>query len=198
MDLELIAVLLLGVWALWSVRHRRAAYGLLKQVRMRHVVMAVTLFAVAGTVTLALLASGWSWTTGSWFGLAHGADVWLRPGGISTDFKVISAVGFVAATIVAVPVIQRRERKLRQPSKRESQWVDRALSVGLLWVIFGMPLAAALGFSVASAGLTWIHRRALLQADPAKAQGYALTEVTIVHTLVLVLVAGVTTILPLY
>lgn len=172
----------LALSARTAIRRRSHTVALLRGVRLRHVwpapfVLAVVL-ATFGVLWLAPpLRVGWWSLLGGEGNVVFGTTEQTT----GTVWEVVVPLVFVALLLPALPLlVEAEERRFRLGAEAWSngQRFLRGLQFGLVHLVVGIPVAAALALSVGGWWFTWVYLRAYRRAG---SRAEALAESTRAH-----------------
>ena len=172
----------LALSARTAVRRRSHTASLLRGVRLRHVwpapfVLAVVL-AVFGLLWLAPpLRVGWWSLLGGEGNIVFGTTEQTT----GTVWEVLVPLVFLALLLPALPLlVEAEERRFRRGAETWSNGKRfvRGLQFGLVHLVVGIPVAAALALSVGGWWFTWVYLRAHRRTG---SQNAALAESTRAH-----------------
>ncbi len=172
----------LALGARRAVRRRSHSADLLRGVRLRHVwPVPFVLTAVLGAFGLAWLVPplrfGWWSLLGGDGNIVFGTTE--RTTG--TVWEVVVPVVFVVLLLPALPLlVEAEERRFRLGAERWStgRRALRGLQFGLLHLVVGVPVAAALAITVAGWWFTWVYLQAFRRSGSRAA---AVAESTRAH-----------------
>ncbi len=172
----------LFVGARRAVRRRSDTVELLRGVRLRHLwpaplVLAAVVATFAALWLVPPLRFGWWTLIGGQGNIVFGTTEETR----GTPLEVIVPVVFVLLLLPALPLlVEAEERRFRLGAEGWStgRRLVRGLQFGLLHLVVGIPVAAALALSVAGWWFTWVYLRAFSRTGSRAA---ALAESTRAH-----------------
>lgn len=147
-----------------AVRHRSRTVDLLRGVRLRHVWPApfvlVAVLAVFGVLWLVPpLRVGWWSLLGGEGNVVFGTTEQTR----GTAWEVVIPLVFIVLLLPALPLlVEAEERRFRLGAEgwTTGQRIVRSLHFGLIHLVVGIPIAAALALSVGGGWFTWVYLRA--------------------------------------
>lgn len=147
-----------------SFRRRSHAIELVRGVRLRHVGPApLVLLAVLGAFgvlwLLPPLRIGWWTLLGGEGNVVFGTTGQTR----GTAWEVVIPIVFVLLLLPALPIlVEAEERRFRLGAEEwtTAQRVSRALHFGLIHLVVGIPVAAALALSIGGGWFTLVYLRA--------------------------------------
>ena len=154
----------LAIGARRSFRRRSDTVALVRGVRLRHLLPApLVLAAVLATFgvlwLLPPLRVGWWTLLGGEGNIVFGSTEQTR----GTAWEVLVPLVFVVLLLPALPLlVEAEERRFRLGAETWStgQRFLRGLQFGLLHLVVGIPVAAALALSVGGWWFTWVYLRA--------------------------------------
>jgi len=165
-----------------AVRRRSHALALVRGVGFRHVwpvpfVLAAVLAAYGVLSLVPPLRFGWWSLLGGQGNVVFGSTEQTS----GTPWEVVVPVVFVLLLLPALPLfVEAEERRFRAGAERWSnrRRVVRGLQFGLLHLVVGIPIAAALALAVGGWWFTWVYLRAYRRTESG---AEALAESTRAH-----------------
>jgi len=165
-----------------ALRRRSHTVALLQGVRFRHVwpvpfVLAAVLAAYAALSLVPPLRFGWWTLLGGQGNVVFGSTEQTS----GTPWEVVVPIAFVLLLLPALPLfVEAEERRFRFGAEGWStqRRLVRGLQFGLLHLVVGIPVAAALALAVGGWWFTWVYLRAYRRTSSA---AEALTESTRAH-----------------
>jgi Raf kinase inhibitor-like YbhB/YbcL family protein len=165
-----------------SVQRRRRAVDLLRGIRLRHVwpapfVLAAVIGAFAALSQIPPLRFGWWTALGGQGNIVFGTTSQTE----GTALEVLIPVAFAMLLLPALPLlVESEERRFRLGAETWSQGrrAVRGLQFGLLHLIAGIPIAAALALSIGGWWFTFVYVRGYRRSGSRDA---ALAESTRAH-----------------
>jgi hypothetical protein len=143
---------------------RQRVSGIVRGLRLRHLLGAVAVLPFVGTAvvllaSLPVLSFGW-WTALGGLGNPVTGSTDRTTG---TVYEWLIPLVFVVLLVPALPLFaEAEERMFRAGSELRSRWgrLGKAVQFGLVHALIGIPVGAALGLSVGGLYFTWWYLRA--------------------------------------
>lgn len=165
-----------------AVRRRSRTVTLLRGLRFRHIWPAPFVLTAVVAVFSVLwllppLRVGWWTLLGGEGNVVFGTTERTQ----GTAWEVVIPVVFMVLLLPALPLlVEAEERRFRMGAEAwtTGQRVSRALQFGLIHLVVGIPIAAALALSVGGGWFTWVYLRAYRRTASRVA---ALAESTRAH-----------------